>query len=382
VGASVIVDGSVRPVGSVLRVQVQLVDAATGLVRSSETFDRSTEALLALQDEIAQRIAGVVVAPSAAAAAPRDFAVYELYLRGRYFWKRRPGPVVWRALECFQQAVARDPGFAAAWAGMADVYSTLGSWEAGVLPHGEAQALARAYAGRALELDPASAEAQTTLAYTTLHYDADLPAAKAAFQRALALGPRYAAAHHWYAHALVAEGRLDAALAEGQLALADDPGSLLLNVHFSWHWHFARRPELGREQAERVIAMDPHFHWGHYFDGWAAEALGEAARAVDAMERAVRMTDGDPVMVAGAGRARAVAGDHARARELMAALAARPGGADLFAYEIALIHLAMAELDAAFASLARARAARSGWLVYLAMDPRWDPVRGDPRLAP
>src|SRR5262249_28110252 len=156
--------------------------------------------VFAMQHEIAQGVARILVsdAPAAPPRQPPDFEAYELYLRGRYLWNRRPGDVVWQALACFEAATRRDPGFAAAWAGIADVYSTLGSWEAGVLPHAEAQAKARAFATKALELEPQLAEAHTTLAYTALHYGWDIDAAEAGFRHALALDPRYAAAHHWY----------------------------------------------------------------------------------------------------------------------------------------------------------------------------------------
>lgn len=383
-GVSALVDGSVRREGRRLRISAALVDATTGLQRWSRSFDGQAGELFELERDIAVAVAGQVGGPAATVAAARrmpDFEVYELYLQGRYLWNQRPGDVVWRSLECFEEAVARDPGFALAWAGLADVYATLGSWEAGVLPHSEAQRNAKRCAGRALAIDPDLAEARTTLAYAAMHYDRDLEGAERGFRDALAIDAGYAAAHHWLSHCLAAAGRFEASLAESHRALRHDPMNLVLNVHLSWHWHMARAPEKGLEQAERVVKMEPQFHWGHYFVAWAAEALGEADRAVAAAREALRCAQGDAVMLAGLGRAAAVAGDRAEALTALRELERRGAEHDLFAYEAALIHLALGGTAEALSSLERASRARSGWMPYLEVDPRLDPLRAEPRFA-
>lgn len=319
-----------------------------------------------------------LVAPVQLGEPPREVtpAAYDLYLQGRYFWNRRPGDVVWSALECFQKAIELAPGFAPAWAGMADVYATLGSWEAGALPHSEAHAKAWSYATRALELDPTLVDAITTRAYTTLHYAWDLDAAEQRFRRALEVAPRYAPALHWYSHCLAAAGRVAESLEHSRLALAQEPMNMLLHVHLAWHHVIAGAAAEARTQAERVIAMDPQFHWGHYFAGWAADALGEHARAVDAMREAVRCSTDDHVMRAGLARAYAVAGDRAAALAITDELAPR----GLFDYEIALVHAGLGEADAALAAIVRARDARSGWLAYARVDARLAAVRAHPRF--
>jgi tetratricopeptide (TPR) repeat protein len=309
-----------------------------------------------------------------------SFAAYELYLQGRYYWNRRPGDVVWQALRCFEQAVALEPRFAAAWAGIADIYATLGSWENGVLEPDEAQSKASLFAARALEIDPELPEAHTTLAYTALHHERDLPAAERRFQHALALNRNYAPAHHWYSHALVAAGRFEESLEESHSALACDPMNLLLSVHLAWHHYMARKPELTLEQAERVVEMDARYHWGHYFVGWACEAMGQTARAVEAMREAVRFSGGNSVMVAGLARAYAAAGDRANALATMADLERERAGRALLGYEFALVHLALGDRQAAIEQLDRARRNRSGWMAYLARDPRLDPLRDDIRF--
>ncbi|HET9267734.1 MAG TPA: winged helix-turn-helix domain-containing protein, partial [Vicinamibacterales bacterium] len=144
-----IVEGSVRAEGPRMRVTAGLVDTGTSFQRWSRTFECDRSELAALPAAIAAALFEAMV-PAAAPPSPLPARraspeAYDLYLQGRYFWNRRPGDATWRALECFEKAARLDPDFAEAWAGIADVYSTLGSWEAGVLPHDEAQQKARAF---------------------------------------------------------------------------------------------------------------------------------------------------------------------------------------------------------------------------------------------
>jgi len=384
-----IVEGSVREGGSGLSIAIRVVDAQTGFHACTRTFECEFGSLARVEEETARAVADSFAIATTGASAPariaarRDPEAVELYLLGRYLWNRRPGTVVWQALEAFERAVARDPSFAEAWAGMADAYATLGSWEAGVLPHAEAQAKARAYAELALKLSPDLAPAHTTIAYTLLHYDRDAPRADAELRRALALEPGYSAAHHWRSHALAAAGRFEESMSESLLALVNDPMNLLLNVHLAWHHHMARAPEKALAQSERVVAMDASFHWGHYFMGWAAESLGELSRAVDAHREAVRCSNDDPVMRAGLARALAVAGDRDAALALVASLGPAQGskdGAALFSYETALVDLGLGERARALDALERAKRERSGWMVYVDVDPRLDPLRGEERF--
>jgi len=383
-GATLLVTGSVRKSNERLRVSAQLVEAETGYERWSEIFDRMSGDLFTIQQEIAaavtRSLSRQLAAVSPSAGRPTDVEAYEWYLQGRFLWNRRPGAVVWEALACFQKAAQRDARFAAAWAGVADVYATLGSWEAGVLPHDEAHGKAKEFATRALEIDPELAEAHTTLAYTTLHHDWNAPQSEASFLRALALNPNLASAHHWYSHCLAATGRFEQSLEESRVAQALDPLNPLMTAHLAWHYHMAGAPEHVLEQAERTIRIDSQFHFGHYFAGWGAEALGDAARAVSYMREAVRCSSGQAVMVAGLGRALACAGERRPALDVVRDLEKRGGEHCLYAYEIALIHLALGETEAALALLERARAERSGWLTYLAVDPRLGPLRGQERF--
>ena len=162
-----VLEGSVRKAGKRLRITAQLVRLADGFHVWSQSFDREEGDIFAIQEEIASAIAGIV-APNLIKDTPcirrhtANAEAYQLYLRGRYFWNRRPGEVVQKALQCFERALELDPNFAAAYAGIADVYGTLGSWEAGVLPPTEALVSSRNAAQKALSIDPSLAEAHTS----------------------------------------------------------------------------------------------------------------------------------------------------------------------------------------------------------------------------
>lgn len=382
--ATLVIEGSLRRDRGWLRIAVRIVDAVTGFERWSEVFERPAGDVFLLQREIAAAVARALESrapPGPSPASPTvSLEAYTLYIQGRYLWNRRPGEVVWQALRCFEESTELEPRFAAAFAGIADIYATLGSWENGVLEPEEAQKRATRYAARALEIDPGLAEAHTTLAYTALHLDLDLARAEQRFRHALALNPSYAPAHHWYSHALVAAGRFPESLSESRLALQCDPMNLLLSVHFAWHHHMAREAGLTLECAERVLALDPGYHWGHYFVGWGAEALGATGRAVEAMREAVRLSGQNSVMVAGLARAYAAAGDRERALATMAELERERAGRALLGYEMALVHLALDDRERGLEELRRAARDRSGWRAYFDRDPRLDLLRSDPRF--
>jgi DNA-binding winged helix-turn-helix (wHTH) protein/tetratricopeptide (TPR) repeat protein len=387
--ATIVVAGGLKGDPGRCEVAVRLLETRSGVQRDAGEFASGLEGISGLPEKIAQWVASRVIPSTAGGdpgdsrrgpADPVDAEAFHLYLQGRYHWNRRPGTPVREALRCFDEAIARSPGFAQAWAGVADANATLGSWEAGVLEPREAESRARSCAARALALDPGLAEAHTTLAYLDLHFAKDGAEAEERFLRALSLNPNYSAAHHWYAHCLVAAGRFEEALARSNIALAIDPMNVLLSVHLAWHHHMARAPELVLRESERVIRMEPAYHWGHYFLAWGQEAIGEPGRAVNSMLRAVECSARDPVMIAGLARAQAAAGQRKEAVQTLARLYEIRAGKELFAYEVALVHLALNDAGSALDWLERAHSERSGWMAYLNVDPRLDPVRREERF--
>ena len=382
-GVDLVVSGQLARTAAGFRVTARLDELATGRTPWSLDVERSASDLLLLDASIASAVAGTLGRSTPGPLRPPRVTppgALEKVVQARYFWNRRPGEVVNQAIRCYQDALALDPDNAEAWTGLAEVYATLGSWEAGVLPHAEGQSKAMAHAGRALSIDPTLAEAHAALGYAALHYGWDVPSAERSFHSALSLNAHCVTAHHWYSHVLAAAGRMEESLEESRRCLQLDPMNLLLSVHLAWHHHMAREPSHVVEQSERVVAMDPRYHWGHYFLAWGLESLGEHGRALEAAREAVRAAAGNPVMSSLLGRALALSGDVSAARQTAREVERAGGLEENFAYEVALIHLGLGEHDAALGWLERARTRRSGWMAYLDADPRLDPLRSEPRF--
>jgi adenylate cyclase len=381
-----LLEGSVRKSGDMVRIAVQLVRASDGFSAWSGRFDRQLDDIFTVQDDITGMIAESLTSKVGKGSGPlvtsttSNTEAYSLYLEGRYLWNKRPGDVVWQALDRFERAIAIDPNFAPAHAALAGVYGTLGAWEYGVLPPAEALAKAKASAARALELDPDLAAGRTAVGYTRLHFDWNADGACREFDHAIALNPAWVDAHHWHSHALCAAARFPESLAACRRIVELDPLNPLMHAHVAWHHYMARDFANALTQAERVIRVEPSFHWGHFFAGWALERLGRGAEAVGALKQAVSCSSNSPVMLAGLGHALAVLDDRREALRVTEDLERLRGDKGLFAYELGVIRAALGEHDHAFRWFSRAVQERSGWIAYLRVDPRLDALHTDRRF--
>jgi TolB-like protein/Flp pilus assembly protein TadD len=381
-----LLEGSVRKAGEMVRIAVQLVRADDGFSAWSGRFDRKLDDIFTVQDDIAGMIAQTLTQRVGRTTGPlvtsktSNTEAYSLYLEGRYLWNKRPGDVVWQAIDRFERAISIDPTFAPAHAALASVYGTLGAWEYGVLPPAEALAKAKAAATRALALDPQLAAGHTAIAYATLHFDWNPDKACREFDQAIALNPVWVDAHHWHSHALCAAGRFHESLEACRQIVQLDPLNPLMHAHVAWHHYMARDYEEALTQAEKVVRMEPGFHWGHFFAGWALERLGRGSEAVTVLKDATRCSSNNPVMLAGLGHALAATQDRRAAIAIIRDLERLRGSKGLFAYEIGVIHAALGDREEAFRWLSRAVQERSGWIAYLPRDPRLDGLHGDPRF--
>jgi tetratricopeptide (TPR) repeat protein len=260
------------------------------------------------------------------------------------------------------------------------VYGTLGAWESGLLPPAEALAKSKAAATRALELDPQLAAGHTAVGYTRLHFDWNAEVACREFDQAIALNPAWVDAHHWHSHALCAAGRFPESLAACRRIVELDPLNPLMHAHVAWHHYMARDFADALAHAQRVVRMEPSFHWGYFFAGWALERLGRGEEAIEALREAVRCSSSSPVMLAGLGHALAVLADRRAALRIAADLERLRGDKGLFAYELGVVRAALGDLDHAFRWFTRAVQERSGWIAYLRVDPRLDALHADPRF--
>ena len=386
--ADAVLRGTVLAAAGRVRINAQLVEAATGRVVWSGSYQRDLRDVLTLQAEVAmavvREVTSSVAAGSRHAAAPARPVVpaaYQDYLKGRYFWNKRTEAALRKAVAYFQGAIAKDGTYAPAFAGLADAYALLASSGYDAMPPREAMPLARSAALRALALDPGLAEAHTSLAYVLMAYDWDLPAARREFRRALQANPGYATAHHWYAHFLLASGQPDQAAAEMRVAQGLDPLSLPVNVGVGWCAYFARRYDEAIEQYRKALELDPDFPVAHQALGMALERKGAWPEAIAEFRKAAALAGGSAGSLASLGHAYALAGDGPQARAQLQRLAELSARRYVPAIYPALVWLGLGDRERAAEWLAKARQQRPEYLIYAPYDPQLDSFRTNRRLA-
>jgi TolB-like protein/Tfp pilus assembly protein PilF len=253
-----VLEGSVRKSGDQLRITAQLARVSDGYHLWSHTYDRSLRDIFAVQREISHSFAGQLRAGEVPhREQPSDLEAYRLYQQGRYFFNKfEPPESNLKAIERYRQAIERDPGFAQAYAGLADAYAYLA--ENFVSAPNEVMPKAREAAEKAVTLDDSSAEAHTSLGIVKLDYDRDRDGAQREFVRAMQLNPGSGYAHHWYAHSLEAQGRLDAAMKEMRAALDLDPLSLPINWDIGSELEGAGRYDEALQHLQKAAELFPN----------------------------------------------------------------------------------------------------------------------------
>ena len=374
--------GGVQKVGERVRVTVQLINVNDGRSVWAEKFDEPLTDIFGVQDAISERVAALLVERISAEERRRltkrptdNIEAYQLYLRGNHHLLRFTPPDLQKALQYFDEAIARDPGYALAYAGRANVYGIAAS-----SAEGEAAARAEVAAVKAVELDPTLAEAYASLGTSDFWLKRDARSARERFARALELNPNSASVHHYYSWFLTATARFDEAESHLRRALELDPLSPAINVDQGLPLFFARRYGKARERYERALALDEQSFYAHFRLGEASEASGDYARAVGEFERAVALSKGDPVIRTKLARALALAGKRKEARRILGELTAKGAPRALSPYYAALAYAALDSPDEAFAWLDRALAGGDKWLGWLRVDPRLDSLRADARF--
>ncbi|HMC22336.1 MAG TPA: winged helix-turn-helix domain-containing protein [Thermoanaerobaculia bacterium] len=386
-GVGAVLVGRIQQRGHDLIIRTELVDGMTGDQLWGEQYHRRLEDLFAIEEEISREISDKLSVKLSAAdrlkLATRytdDLEAYQLYLRGRYFWNKRPQEGFMRGLDYFQKAIERDPLYALAYSGLADAYAVLGAWESGAMAPREAMPKAKKAAEEALRLDESLAEAHASLGYVKLHYDWDWAGSENGFRRSLELKPNYGDAHHWFSHHWMAMGRKEESLEESHRAIESDPLDPMFNIHLAWHHLLSREYDEAVEQCRTTEEIHSDYIWAPFFMGLAFEQKGNPREAVNQFERAVALLAGNAVMLAGLGHAYALVGRKAEARDVLAKLIELADRRHVSSYEIAVIYVGLGQIDDAFAWLQRAVGDRSSWLAYLKVEPRLDPIRSDLRF--
>jgi TolB-like protein/Flp pilus assembly protein TadD len=378
-----ILEGSVRKSGEKLRVNAQCVSTANGYQLWSRRYDRDIHDLFAVQDEIAREIGNLlcVKAPGrqqAPAAGTDDFEAYNWYLRGRYHLNRQTAESFRRAIDCFDNALAHRPEYAAAASGKGVAWLYLGLM--GMQAPLEAMPKARETAARALGVSEREGEAMSVAACTRAMYDWDWHGAEALFRKSLAAQPANDFSMHMYAmFALLPLARIEEALRMLDEARRIDPLSLFVSASRAAALLMARRNSEAEAEYRSALELDPDFWRAAVGLGRCLEARGRYDEAIACFEHAKNISEGVASAVGSLGRAYALIGQTSEAWRLMEELDGRAQHRYVSAYGRALIFLGL-EDDRVFDWLERACNERAGWLMYLATDPRFDQLRGDPRF--
>ncbi len=384
-GVANILAGSVQRSSDQVRVNVQLVRAENNAHLWADTFDRKLTDIFAIESDIAKTIAEKLQTKfsgseeRAASAKPTENTeAHQLYLKGRYFWNRRTGENLKKALAYFEQAAEKDPHYALAYTGIADSCGLIPIYSAGTSQ--EYHPRQRAAAQKSVELDDTLAEAHTSLAFV-FAYDFEFAQAVKEFERAIALNPNYATAHHFYAvGTLAALGEFDKAIAEVKRALELDPVSGIISASLGTVYTMARRYDEAIAQGRETVEMHPEFYWAHRFLGLALELKGATSEAITEYRKAFELYD-DPVVLALLAHAEVSIGKQNEARQILAQLTEEAKTRYVPAYAFAVIHLALGEKDQALDWLEKAARGHDGLFINLIkVDPYLDPLRGDPRF--
>ncbi|MGH7644600.1 MAG: protein kinase domain-containing protein [Gemmatimonadales bacterium] len=383
-GVGTVLEGGVRKVGNRIRITAQLTDVQNGYTLWTETYDRQLEDVFAIQDEISRAIVDALKLKLIGKEQPlvvpttTNLEAYTLYLRGRFHCNKYTDPDLRRAIASFEQALAKEPGYARAHAGIADSWSRLADdW----VPPAEAYPKAKAAALRALELDPTLPEALTSLGRVHCWYEWDFAIAERDLRRSVQLNPSSADTHFVLGTTLPALGQLHEAIESMRQALVFDPLSPIYGRYLGRLLLYARDYDAAIQQGQATLELHPGYSQAFVNIGSAYLGKGQPQEAFSwyqqgqSLDSAVRSYDALLV------RALAALGEQEEAEAILARLMTQAATQYIRAESLAMAHAAVGDLDQAFACLEQAFAARSAGLIFLHVDPAFEPLRSDSRFA-
>ena len=387
-GVDYLLEGSVRRSSDRVRISARLIRVRDQTHLWAADFDRDDRDILALQSDVAKAIAGEIdlkLLPGAQAHARLSRSVdpeaYRLYLQGRYFWNKRSEPGFLKAISYFDQAIARDPNYAQAYAGRADAYALLGSLPNAEIPRREAMPRAKAAALTALQLDPSLAEAHTSLAFVKMHYEWDWPGAEQEFKRAIELNPNYPTAHQWYAYWFIAQGRANEALEEQHRAQQADPLSLIILTDSCEMLLYAGRYDQAAQQAQKALELDGNFTLGHVGLAMAYDGKHLYREAIAEYQKALVLSPGNAWSKEGIACVYPRVGQRDKTEAILQEMLKEARHRSDMEVQIGCAYAALGHRDQAFAWLEKAYKNRDGGLILLKVSPIFEPLRPDPRFA-
>jgi serine/threonine-protein kinase len=373
-----VLEGSVREADNRLRIVAKLVDTTNGYQLWSERFDRSLDDVFAVQDEIAK------AAASALGVRDSDKALrggaYESYLKGRHYWNKRTESGLHESVRFFEDAVAKDPSYPEAHAGLAQAYATLGLY--GALSPNEVMPKAKAEARKAIAVDVLGTLSGPFVTSGCIAgvYDWAWPEAERYFERAFEMNSNHPDAHHWYAiNYLVPMKRFEEARRELERAVEADPLSTPIRVSCGLHLYFARQYEEALQELRQTVVRDPGSATARLFIGLALVELGRFDEAVRELQSAIRVSD-SPEMTAALGYAHARAGNVDPARQALGKLLDLSGRRYVSSSLVAQVHAGLGDNASALERLENASAEHAADLAWLGVRPVFDSLRAEARF--
>ena len=383
-GVDYVLEGSVRRADDRLRITAQLIEAKTQTHLWAESYDRHASDVIAIQTDVAMAIAkslGSTLSGRGAItthAPPSSFAAYEHTLRGRFFREQATEASARKAIEHFERAIAVDPTYAPAYAGLGDSYRLLGApgWEveepAGLLKK------AKAAAERALALDPMSADAHAVMAMVHFTYEWDLAKSESEVKEAIRLNASSSRAHQYYSAVLTTLRRSDDAIAEAHRAMELDPLSATAGTTLGVRLWYAGKLAEAEQEFQKTLEVNPSFAVAHWGLAQCYLAKGRTEDGLDELTKAVTFSENSAYMRAHLGYAYARTGDRARAEAIAKELEGEGPSRYVAPYHLALVAAGLGDTPRAARWLDRAFRDRSGWMTFLPVEPEFEKVRQAP----
>src|SRR5688572_173710 len=368
-----VVTGRMRRHGDIISIQADLIDLQNVAQLWGQHYDHKVSDVLLVQDDISRDIFENLRL-KLNVEEKKQLEAYRLYLKGRNAWNKRTGDELLQAIEFFNQAIAIDPNYGAAHAGLADCYNMLVVY--GRLQPKEGFPKAKEAATKALEIDESSAEAHSSMAFIKFRWDWDRTATERSFQAAIKLKPAYAPAHQWYSSYLVAVERFDEAIAEAKRTEELEPLSFVASSHLGWIYYLSGDHDKAIEQCRKILDLDPSSFPARRYLGLAYEGKGMYAEAIAEFQRGVKLS-GSPLMLALLGHAYAVSGKTAEAKQVLTDLSQLQDQRYVSPYTVAAIYAGLGDREQAFKWLDTAVESRDIWLMNLKVDPVFAKLRSD-----
>ncbi|HEY6231213.1 MAG TPA: winged helix-turn-helix domain-containing protein [Pyrinomonadaceae bacterium] len=375
-----VVTGRIRRHGDTISIQADLIDLDSVSQIWGQHYDRRLADILLVQEEISRDIFENLRL-KLNVEEQKQLEAYRLYLKGRNAWNKRTREGMEQGIDYFQQAIAADPNYAAAYAGLADCYNMQVIY--GVHAPKEGFPKAKEAAVKALEMDETLAEAHTSLAFIKFRWDRDRVEAEREFRLAIQHKPTYAPAHQWYSSYLVALERFDEAIAEAKRTSELEPLSFTASSHLGWILYLSGRNDEAIAQCAHILSLEPNSFPARRYLGLAYEQKGMYAQAIDEFQKGLKVS-GSPLMLALLGHAYAASGKTKEAQQVISDLhdlsESREAKRYVSPYTVAAIYAALNEKDQAFKWLEQAYEERDVWLMNLKVDPVFAKLRSDKRF--